>query len=100
VDVLLVMGTPLGVKGYDLDPRTPAVVRRLRTLVDRDGLSTVIQVDGGIRDHVVPGLLAAGADGLTPGSLFFRSDHAALRDWIDGLAADRRADEGADLAAR
>jgi predicted kinase len=32
-----------------------------------------IQADGGIRDHAVPRLRAAGADIITPGSLVFKS---------------------------
>ena len=69
-DRVLVMGTPIGVKGRDLDPGT---VGRLRELAaaQHGAAAPEIGVDGGIRAHTVPSLAAAGADGVVPGSLVF-----------------------------
>jgi ribulose-phosphate 3-epimerase len=68
IDRLLLMGTVIGVKGYDQDPGTAGRVREL--VAARPGGPDVV-VDGGIRRHTVPGLAAAGADGVVPGSLVF-----------------------------
>ena len=70
VDRLLLMGTVIGVKGYDQDPLTAGRVGEL--IAARPGGSAPdVVVDGGIRKHTVPGLAAAGADGVVPGSLVF-----------------------------
>jgi ribulose-phosphate 3-epimerase len=68
IDRLLLMGTVIGVKGYDQDPGTAGRVREL--VAARPGGPDVV-VDGGIRRHAVPELAAAGADGVVPGSLVF-----------------------------
>jgi ribulose-phosphate 3-epimerase len=75
VDRLLLMGTVIGVKGYDQDPGTAGRVGDL--VAARPGPSGAgpsrpdVVVDGGIRKHTVPGLAAAGAAGVVPGSLVF-----------------------------
>jgi ribulose-phosphate 3-epimerase len=72
---LLLLGTPIGVRGQQLDPATPARVRELVALRARAGgemtRRPAIAIDGGIRRHTVPVLAAAGADGIIPGSLVF-----------------------------
>jgi len=70
IDRLLLMGTVIGVKGYDQDPSTAGRVSDL--VAARSGApAPEVVVDGGIRAHTVPGLAAAGADGVVPGSLVF-----------------------------
>lgn len=76
VERVLVMGTPLGVKGRDLDPSTPERVRELvaaRSERFPSGGGPLVVVDGGIRAHTVGPLAQAGADGVVPGSLVFAS---------------------------
>ena len=70
VDRLLLMGTVIGVKGYDQDPATAGRVGELVSGRPGEPGPDVV-VDGGIRRHTVPGLAAAGADGVVPGSLVF-----------------------------
>ena len=80
---VLVMGTRLGIKGVDLDPRTPARVRALAAARAERGGRPEIVVDGGIRRHTVPVLAEAGADGVVPGSLVFsQADPPAAVAWI------------------
>ena len=80
-DRVLVMGTRVGIKGVELDARTPARVRALAS--ERHALEIV--VDGGIRRHTVPVLAEAGADGVVPGSLVFSDpDPQAAVAWIQG----------------
>jgi ribulose-phosphate 3-epimerase len=70
IDRLLLMGTVIGVKGYDQDPSTAGRVGEL--VAARPGTAGPdVVVDGGIRRHTVPGLAAAGAAGVVPGSLVF-----------------------------
>jgi ribulose-phosphate 3-epimerase len=80
VDRVLVMGTPLGVRGADLDPNTP---ERVATLAgERTTANPELFVDGGIRKHTVGVIAEAGADGVIPGSLVFGD--------LDPVAAVRR----------
>jgi ribulose-phosphate 3-epimerase len=67
VDRVLVMATSLGVRGAELDERT--FERIGEVAAGRGGDAPEIVVDGGIRDHTVARLAAAGADGVVPGSL-------------------------------
>lgn len=83
VDRLLVMGTEIGVKGLDLDPATPQRVETLVSLRRQHGLPFDIFVDGGIRQHTIPKLASARADGIVPGSLVFSAP-----DPIEAVSAD------------
>ncbi|MGI8446983.1 MAG: ribulose-phosphate 3-epimerase [Streptosporangiaceae bacterium] len=92
---LLLLGTPIGVKGRQLDLATPARVADLVRLRQRSPHHPAIVVDGGVRWHTVPLLAAAGADGVIPGSLVYGADDpgavldeiAALVPGSDPLAA-------------
>jgi ribulose-phosphate 3-epimerase len=73
-DRILVMGTAIGIKGVELDPASPARVSALvqaRAGAGREPADLELVVDGGIREHTVGALAAAGADGVIPGSLVF-----------------------------
>lgn len=88
VDVFVLMGTRLGIKGVGLDAEACPRIARLRSLIEREGyLHRIrIQADGGIRDTTVPQLRAAGADIITPGSLAFKSpDLLETTCWLRGL---------------
>jgi ribulose-phosphate 3-epimerase len=79
IDLVVMMGTRLGIKGQDLDPTTCERIRFLRQLLTQYGVRDHIRIfaDGGIRQHTVPALRAAGADGIVPGSLVFGSSDLA-----------------------
>lgn len=79
VDVALVMGTDVGIKGVDINTDSYAVISELREYIDAHGYACLIQADGGIRRHTLPLLIAAGVDAITPGSLFFGSDFGTFR---------------------
>src|ERR1700754_4602205 len=65
VDRLLLLGTVIGVKGYDQDPGTAGRVAELVATRTGPGAGAPeVVVDGGIRRHTVPGLARAGADGV------------------------------------
>jgi ribulose-phosphate 3-epimerase len=85
LELVTLFGTDVGIKGASLDPRIPAKVRRARDLIDRLGVKTEIEVDGGIRRQSVPLIHAAGADWIVPGSLMFGGDPPEIRQWLAGL---------------
>jgi ribulose-phosphate 3-epimerase len=73
VSVILLMGTPSGVKGAELAPEASDRITALSELLTVRGLRDKIRIvaDGGIRRHTVPLLRKAGADAVVPGSLAF-----------------------------
>ena len=75
VDLVLMMGTTLGIKGVGLSPQAIPRIQTVRQLIDSRGYSEKVKIfaDGGIRQHTVPALRAAGVDGIVPGSLVFGS---------------------------
>jgi ribulose-phosphate 3-epimerase len=85
LDLVTLFGTEVGIKGASMDAKIPGKVRRARSLIDRLGLKTEIEVDGGIRRQSVPQIHAAGADWIVPGSLMFGGDPGAMRRWLAGL---------------
>ena len=85
LDILTLLQTPAGIKGADMDERAPGRIRRARTEIDRRGVDTAIEADGGIRRHTVPQIAAAGANYIVPGSLMFGEDPREMRAWLAGL---------------
>jgi ribulose-phosphate 3-epimerase len=91
VDVVLMMGTPMGVKGVEPSRHAYQRVGEMRRLVAKAGLAGQVRViaDGGIRKHTVPLLRAAGADGVVMGSLAFKSPNLEETfTWVHSLALD------------
>ena len=85
LDILTIVGTAMGIKGASMDSSVPRKIRRARETITRLGLKTEIEADGGIRRETVPLLCAAGADFIVPGSLMFREDPKAMRNWLATL---------------
>jgi ribulose-phosphate 3-epimerase len=88
LDVLCLVGTAMGIKGASMDAGVPAKIREARRLIDSRGLTTLIEADGGIRRETVPLMAAAGVDYIVPGSLMFKEDPAAMRQWLGTLQLD------------
>jgi ribulose-phosphate 3-epimerase len=94
IELVLMMGTPMGVKGVEPSRLAAGRVQRLRQLIDAEGYGGLVKIaaDGGIRQHTVPLLRAAGADLVIGGSLVFKStDLAATFAWLHGLPGPGRA---------
>jgi ribulose-phosphate 3-epimerase len=88
VDVVLMMGTPMGIKGIEPSPYALPRLRCMRALIEQAGLSEQVRVeaDGGLRAHTVPKIYAAGAQLISPGSLIFKSqDLDKTRRWLHDL---------------
>ncbi len=92
MDVITMMGTAMGVKGVEPSGLAYERVKKMRRLVDEAGYHNKIKViaDGGIREHTVPLLRAAGADGVVMGSLAFKSkDLEKTFKWAHSLAVSQ-----------
>lgn len=77
--MVLVMTVEPGFGGQKFMADMLPKIKALRAEIDRRGLSTHIEVDGGISDATAPAAAAAGADIAVMGSAFFGSaDKAAL----------------------
>jgi ribulose-phosphate 3-epimerase len=85
LDVVTIVGTAMGIKGASMDSSVPAKVRQARQIISERKLRAEIEVDGGIRRETVPLIKAAGADFIVPGSLMFKEDPPAMRQWLKSL---------------
>ncbi|MCZ7436821.1 hypothetical protein O7598_10495 [Micromonospora sp. WMMC241] len=88
LSVVLVMGTPVGVKGHPFEPaalETVAAARRARGRTS----ATEVHVDGGIRPTSVAEIAAAGADGVVAGSIITAAtDPAATAEVLHRLGGE------------
>ena len=74
IDTVLMMTVNPGFGGQQYIPKSTAKIRTLRAYIDANGLSTQIQVDGGIALDTIATVAAAGVDDVVVGSAFFRAD--------------------------
>ncbi len=85
VEVVIAMGTQVGVKGVDLAPEACERIVAIRKLIEKHP-NAKLYADGGIRKHTVPKLRDAGADAVVPGSLLFDSpDRGSVHRWLKEL---------------
>jgi ribulose-phosphate 3-epimerase len=88
VEMVVLMGTPLGIKGQSASPQAYPRLRAMKRMLSEKGLAERVKVaaDGGIRKEAVPLLREAGADIVVPGSLIFKSDDiAATFRWLRSI---------------
>ena len=86
VDMVLVMSVNPGFGGQKFIPYTLDKVRALRQYFDGKGLSTDIQVDGGVNAGNVREIIEAGANIFVAGSAVFGRDPSArTREFMDIL---------------
>jgi len=76
LNYVLVMTVNPGFGGQTFIPRSESKVRMVRALLDRNGSTAPIEVDGGIDTTTAPRIVAAGADILVAGQAIFGSAHA------------------------
>ena len=85
IQIVVLMGTVLGIKGASLDERVLVKIGAVKRIIAENGANDRIKVsaDGGIRVETVPKLRRAGVDIITPGSLLFKSpDLPQTISWI------------------
>jgi ribulose-phosphate 3-epimerase len=73
VDFVLVMSVNPGFGGQTFIPRSESKVREVRALLDEAGNEAPIEIDGGIDQHNVARVVAAGARIIVAGSAVFNS---------------------------
>lgn len=73
LDMVLLMSVNPGFGGQRFVEGTLAKVKRLREMIDRKGLPTLIEVDGGVQTETAPRLVEAGVDVLVSGSYIFNA---------------------------
>ncbi len=74
VDMVLIMAVNPGLGGQKLIPRTLDKIRALRAMIEKRGLKTDIEVDGGVTLENVGTVLDAGANIIVAGSAVFTGD--------------------------
>lgn len=86
LDLIVLMGTAIGIKGAGIAASVYPTAAALKArLAEAGGNAPRLQADGGIRRHTVPLLRSAGVDAVTAGSLLFEADHADIRQWLRTL---------------
>jgi ribulose-phosphate 3-epimerase len=73
IDMVLLMSVNPGFGGQRFIEHSVEKTARLKDMITRKGLHTLIEVDGGINMETARRLLAAGADVLVAGNFAFRS---------------------------
>jgi ribulose-phosphate 3-epimerase len=73
IDLALIMSVNPGFGGQKFIPQAIEKIRTLKRLINEKGLSTSIEVDGGIKLNNTAEVISAGADILVMGSAFFNS---------------------------
>lgn len=90
LDMVVVMSVEPGFGGQRFMPETLSKVETLRAWIDRDGLGTALQIDGGISPATAPLAAAAGADVFVAGTAIFGQEDPVgavrmLRGAIEGV---------------
>lgn len=73
LDLVLIMSVEPGFGGQSFIEGSTDKVRELRTMIDSKGLSTLIEIDGGVSRHNAGELFEAGCDALVAGSAVFKA---------------------------
>ncbi|MEN6645576.1 MAG: ribulose-phosphate 3-epimerase [Armatimonadia bacterium] len=71
-DVIMLMGVIPGYAGQAYHPETTDRIRQVRALIDKAGLPTMIEVDGGVNGTTADEVIGAGADVLVSASFVFK----------------------------
>ena len=75
LDLVLLMSVNPGFGGQKFIERTFEKIRRLRAMINEQGLDTMIEVDGGVNPENAAALFEAGADVLVAGNAVFKSEN-------------------------
>ena len=89
VEAVLIMSVNPGFGGQSYIASVESKVRRLRNIVDEQGLAIDIEIDGGIAPNTIGAAAAAGANRFVVGSAMFRDPEgfAHATDELRSLAA-------------
>jgi len=86
VDMILLMTVEPGFGGQAYIPSSTEKIRELRRMLDERGLTTDIEVDGGIKKNNLQMVLDAGANVIVAGSAIFKGDiEQNVKDFLEIL---------------
>ena len=74
IDMVLIMTVNPGMGGQKLIPYTLDKVRDIKKFIDKNGLKTDMEVDGGVNFETMESVLNAGANIIVAGSAVFEGD--------------------------
>ena len=74
LDLVLLMSVNPGFGGQKFIERTFEKIRKLRAMINEQGLDTMIEVDGGVNTENAAALFEAGANILVAGNAVFKSE--------------------------
>jgi ribulose-phosphate 3-epimerase len=75
IDLVCLMSVNPGFGGQSFIENTYKKVKQLKEIIERNGASTKIEIDGGVTSKNASQLVEAGADVLVAGSFVFRSEN-------------------------
>ncbi len=73
VDIVIIMSVNPGFGGQDFIPNSLDKIRDLRGMIQKNGLSTLIEIDGGVNEKTIKNISDAGVDVFVAGSAIFGS---------------------------
>jgi ribulose-phosphate 3-epimerase len=73
VDYVMIMTVNPGFGGQQFIPNSIDKIRALRKIIQDRGLSTLVEVDGGVNEKTIKNISDAGADVFVAGSAIFKS---------------------------
>lgn len=73
LDLVLIMSVEPGFGGQSFIEGSTKKVRELKAMIERKGLATLIEIDGGVSRHNARELYDAGCDALVAGSAVFKA---------------------------
>ena len=91
LDMILLMSVNPGFGGQKFIPGTLKKIERVRRLIDDSGLDIRLEVDGGVTEHNIAEVAAAGADMFVAGSAIYgKQDYKAVIDQMRAALAGAR----------
>ncbi|MEM1409850.1 MAG: ribulose-phosphate 3-epimerase [Pseudomonadota bacterium] len=84
-DLILMMSVNPGFGGQSFIPATLPRIEHVASRLETLGLSTILEVDGGVNTKTAPSIIDAGATALVAGTAVFRSTFDDYRGAIDAL---------------
>jgi ribulose-phosphate 3-epimerase len=79
VDLVLVMTVNPGFGGQSFIPTMPRKIAAVREMIERQGVSVELEVDGGIHAETAPIVVRAGAQVLVAGSAIFKEGESVAQ---------------------
>jgi len=73
VDLVMIMSVNPGFGGQDFIPNSLDRIKALRKMIQENGLTTLIEIDGGVNEKTIKAVSEAGADVFVAGSAIFGS---------------------------